>query len=147
MLSLKTKNEFLQLINSNYTCLDFLRFVQDNYEAQTIISRYYDEDYVRKLVWFLESHDDCEIESILNTNHTEYYDPDYGSSDPLSGYRIGNKKDVEDFLLQVAEKTPEKIISLYTGPDISLRILFADARDKKVILVKNKFIIVSAILF
>ena len=97
MLSLKTKNEFLQLINSNYTCLDFLRFVQDNYEAQTIISRYYDEDYVRKLVWFLESHDDCEIESILNTNHTEYYDPDYGSSDPLSGYRIGNKKDVEDF--------------------------------------------------
>lgn len=46
--------------------------------------------------------------------------------------------DVEDFLLQVAEKTPEKIISLYTGPDISLRILFADARDKKVILVKNK---------
>lgn len=46
--------------------------------------------------------------------------------------------DVEDFLLQVAEKTPEKIINLYTGSDTSLRILFADARDKKVILVKNK---------
>lgn len=45
--------------------------------------------------------------------------------------------DVEDYLLQVAEKDPDKIIGLYTGDDLQLRILFAEARDKKVILVKN----------
>lgn len=46
--------------------------------------------------------------------------------------------DVEDYLLGIAEKDPDKIINLYTGDDIALRILFADARDRKVILVKNK---------
>lgn len=46
--------------------------------------------------------------------------------------------DVEDYLLTVAEKSPDKIINLYTGGDTPLRILFADARDKKVILIKNK---------
>lgn len=46
--------------------------------------------------------------------------------------------DVENFLLDIAEKNPDKIIGLYTGGDTNLRILFADARDKKVILIKNK---------
>lgn len=46
--------------------------------------------------------------------------------------------DIEDYLLSVAEKNPDKIISLYTGNDTSLRILFMDAKDKKVILSKNK---------
>lgn len=46
--------------------------------------------------------------------------------------------DVEDYLLQVAEKNPDKIINLYTGTDMSLRILFMEARDKKVIMIKNK---------
>jgi len=46
--------------------------------------------------------------------------------------------DVEDYLLTIAEKDPDKIISLYTGDDIALRILFADARDRKIILYKNK---------
>ena len=35
------------------------------------------------------------------------------------------------------ETDPDKIIKLYTGGDLSLRILFADARDKKVITRKN----------
>lgn len=97
MLSRQFVNEFIDLINSNYTSLDFLRFVQDNYEAQTIIAQRYDEDDVRKVVWFLESHDDCEIESIIAADHSEYYDPDYGSLDPLSGWRVPNKKEIEDF--------------------------------------------------
>ena len=97
MLSRQFVNEFFDLIDSDYTTLDFLRFVQNNYEAQTIIAQHYDEDDVRKVVCFLESHDDCEIESVLNTDPTEYYDPDYGSLDPLSGYRIEDKKDIEDF--------------------------------------------------
>lgn len=46
--------------------------------------------------------------------------------------------DVEDYLLQVAEKNPDKIISLYTGGDTNLRILFMDAKDKKIIISKNK---------
>lgn len=45
--------------------------------------------------------------------------------------------DVEEFLFSVAEKTPEKIIELYTGGDIQLRLLFSTAKEKKVIK-KNK---------
>lgn len=46
--------------------------------------------------------------------------------------------DVIDFLIRVAEKDPNKIINLYTGDDISLRLLFIDAKEKKVIYIKNK---------
>ena len=46
--------------------------------------------------------------------------------------------DVEDYLISVAEKNPDKIINLYTGGDTPLRILLADALDKHVILIKNK---------
>lgn len=49
--------------------------------------------------------------------------------------------DIEDYLLQVAERTPDKIIKLYTGDDIQLRILFLDAKDNHVINVKNKLYI------
>lgn len=46
--------------------------------------------------------------------------------------------DVTDFLLEIAEKDPDKIIDLYTGEDITLRILFMEAKDKHVILYKDK---------
>lgn len=46
--------------------------------------------------------------------------------------------DVTDYLLSIAEKDPDKIINLYTGDDIHLRLLFMDARDKHVIIVKQK---------
>lgn len=46
--------------------------------------------------------------------------------------------DVEDYLLSVAEKDPDKIINLYTGDDTNLRLLFIEAKDKKVIYIKNK---------
>lgn len=49
--------------------------------------------------------------------------------------------DVTDFLLRVAEKDPQKIINLYTGTDTSLRLLFIEAKDKKVIRIKNKLYI------
>lgn len=45
--------------------------------------------------------------------------------------------DVEDYLLSIAEKTPEKIIDCYTGGDMKLRILFIEAREKGVIFKKN----------
>jgi len=46
--------------------------------------------------------------------------------------------DVTDYLLQVAERDPEKIINLYTGGDTAVRLLFIEARDKNIILYKNK---------
>lgn len=49
--------------------------------------------------------------------------------------------EVTDYLLSIAKKNPQKIISLYTGNDTSLRLLFVDARDKHVIYVKNNLYI------
>ncbi len=46
--------------------------------------------------------------------------------------------DITDYLLEIAERDPDKIINLYTGEDISLRILFMDGKDKHVIIYKNK---------
>lgn len=45
--------------------------------------------------------------------------------------------DVEDYLLSIAEKTPEQIIAAYTGGDIQLRMLFIEAKEKGVIYKKN----------
>ena len=49
--------------------------------------------------------------------------------------------DVTDYLLTIAEKDPDKIINLYTGADINLRLLFIEAKDKHVIRLKNKLFI------
>lgn len=46
--------------------------------------------------------------------------------------------DITDYLLEISHKSPEKIIDLYTGGDINLRLMFIDAKDKNVIYVKNK---------
>lgn len=46
--------------------------------------------------------------------------------------------DVEDYLTSIAEKDPNRIIDLYTGSDTNLRILLVDAREHKVIYVKDK---------
>lgn len=45
--------------------------------------------------------------------------------------------DVEDYLLTIAEKTPEKIIDCYTGGDMQLRMLFIEAKEKGVIYKKD----------
>ena len=49
--------------------------------------------------------------------------------------------DVTDYLLQVADQDPEKIISLYTGGDTAIRLLFIEAREKHVIMLKNRLYI------
>lgn len=49
--------------------------------------------------------------------------------------------DVTDYLLQIADIDPDKIISLYTGGDTAIRLLFIEARDKHVINYKNKLYI------
>lgn len=57
----------------------------------------------------------------------------------LSGRDMRNQPnaDVEDYLLSIAEKTPEKIIDCYQGGDMKLRILFIEAREKGVIYKKS----------
>ena len=49
--------------------------------------------------------------------------------------------DVTDYILTIAEKDPDKIINLYTGDDINLRLLFIEAKDRHVIRLKNKLFI------
>lgn len=76
---------------------------------------------------------------------TFIYDDPRGSDGQLNMARILGKDmrnqptaDVIDFLIRVAEKDPKKIINLYTGDDISLRLTFIEAKEKKVIYIKNK---------
>ena len=45
--------------------------------------------------------------------------------------------DIEEYLISIAEKTPEKIINCYTGGDMQLRMLFIEAREHGVIVKKN----------
>ena len=94
MLSQRFKDDFLELINSDYTALDFILFLKDNDVAQKIISEYCDID---QAVRFIGSHDESEIKKVLDIPHHEFYDPDFGSMDPLTGFRVRNKKNIENF--------------------------------------------------
>ena len=53
----------------------------------------------------------------------------------MTGY---TDSDITDYLLKLAERVPQKVIDTYTGDDLSLRILFINAREKNVIRIKNK---------
>ena len=73
------------------------------------------------------------------------YDDERGYDGRVLKARLLGKKmdgfpdaDVTEFLLEQARKNPEKIIEIYTGDDISLRLLIIEAKDKKVIVYKNK---------
>lgn len=61
----------------------------------------------------------------------------------LLGHRMDHMPDadVTDYLLQIAEQDPNKIINLYTGGDTAVRLLFVEARDKHIINYKNKLYI------
>lgn len=58
----------------------------------------------------------------------------------LLGRNMENQptSDVEDFLLQIAEKDPQRIIDLYNEEKIAYRLLFVEAKDKHVITYKDK---------
>lgn len=64
----------------------------------------------------------------------------------LLGKHMSNmpSADVEDYLLTVAEKDPERIIKLYTGDDNDLRLLLIEAKDKGVVTIKNKMYLYGA---
>jgi len=46
--------------------------------------------------------------------------------------------EVTEYLLGIAAKDPKKIIDVYSGSDTGLRLLIIEAREKHVIVVKNK---------
>lgn len=46
--------------------------------------------------------------------------------------------EVTEYLLGVAKDNPKKIIDIYTGTDMSIRLLLVEAIEKKVIYIKNK---------
>lgn len=58
----------------------------------------------------------------------------------LLGKNMRNAPDSEvtEYLLNIASKDPKRIIDLYTGTDMSLRLLLIEARERHVIVVKNK---------
>lgn len=58
----------------------------------------------------------------------------------LLGHRMEGMADadVTDYLLQIAERDPEKIINLYTGGDTAVRLLFIEAKDKNIIVYKDR---------
>lgn len=64
----------------------------------------------------------------------------------LLGKHMSNmpSADVEDYLLSVAEKDPERIIKLYTGEDQDLRLLLVEAKDKGIVTIKNKMYLYGA---
>ena len=45
--------------------------------------------------------------------------------------------DIEDYLLEIASRTPQRIIDIYAGTDTESRMLFIDAVDRNVIIKKN----------
>lgn len=61
----------------------------------------------------------------------------------LLGHRMDHMPDadVTDYLIQVAETNPEKIINIYTGGDTAVRLLFIEAREKHVIIYRDKLYI------
>lgn len=57
----------------------------------------------------------------------------------LLGKNMSNSypSDIEDFLINYAERFPQKIIDLYTGTDTALRMLLIDALNKGIIIQKS----------
>lgn len=51
--------------------------------------------------------------------------------------RYAPATDVEDYLYQIAEKEPSRIIDLYTNGDTALRLLLIEARERGIIKKKN----------
>ncbi|GMO69543.1 MAG: hypothetical protein Nk1A_8720 [Endomicrobiia bacterium] len=55
--------------------------------------------------------------------------------------RNAHLADIQDYLLDIAERDPQRIVNLYTGDDMNLRLLLLDAIQRRVIVLKNKLYI------
>jgi hypothetical protein len=52
--------------------------------------------------------------------------------------RYQSLADIQDYLIGFAERDPQRIINLYTGDDMHIRLLLIDAIQKRIIIIKNK---------
>ena len=82
---------------------------------------------------------------LIHNAQTYVYNDERGAEGRVLKARLLGKNmksapdnEVTDFLINYAEKHPQKIIDVYTGTDTELRLLFIDAKDRHVIVVKNK---------
>lgn len=82
---------------------------------------------------------------LIHKAESYIYDDPRGADGQLGMARVLGKDmrnqpnaDVVDFLIRIAKKDPQKIINLYTGNDMALRLLFIEAREKRVIYSKNR---------
>lgn len=81
----------------------------------------------------------------INTAETYVFNDPEGADGRLKMARLLGRNlrnapdaDIKEYLLDIASKDPDKIINLYTGEDLVLRVLFMDAKDKDVIYSKNR---------
>ena len=93
----------------------------------------------------LETNKKIKRKQLIHKACSYIYEDERGADGQLNMARLLGKNmsnqtnaDVVDYLISVAEKDPQKIIDLYTGGDTSLRLLFIEAKEKKVIYIKNK---------
>lgn len=49
------------------------------------------------------------------------------------------QSDITEYLLEVAKRNPDRIIKLYNDDNASYRLLFMDAKDKRIIILKGGF--------
>lgn len=82
---------------------------------------------------------------LIHDAETYIYNDERGAEGRLTKARLLGKNmrnasdnDVIEFLIEIAQKDPKKIINVYTGSDTAIRLLFMDAKDRHVIVVKNK---------
>ena len=82
---------------------------------------------------------------LIHNAEAYIYGDEQGADGRLKMVRILGKDmsrqadaDVTNFLLEIAEKDPQRIINLYTGGDLGIRLLFIEARDKNVIVFKDR---------
>lgn len=82
--------------------------------------------------------------SIFDAQELVFKDPRGAEGHKLMVRVIGRNmddcddSDVLDYLLKLCEKTPERIVSLYSSDDLPIRFMFVEARKKNVIRMKNK---------
>lgn len=98
MITQKEKDELTAeiecFISSDFTSVDLVNFILGNDLAKKLLRKitYYEYD---KELNYIDSADSYDIEYVLNKHHDEFYDPYYGSEDPITAFRL-SKEDIEE---------------------------------------------------
>lgn len=92
-----------------------------------------------------DTHNRVSKERLVYDAQTYIFNDDKGAQGRLLRARLLGRdmknapdNDVLEYLLEIAKKEPKRIINIYTGSDTTLRLLFIEAKERNVIIVKNK---------